>query len=94
MSQDLEQQAPELFALARQLRDRDPRQAVRLRCIRVGIDENGDGGEIIAGAMPDDLGRGEIEIDYTHRLTPQEKAREQPRSAAPAKPQQYRGRPR
>jgi len=94
MSQDLEQQAPELFDLARQLRERDPRQgAVRLRCIRVGIDDNGDGGEVIAGAMPDDLRRGEVEIDYTTRLTPQEKARETMTSGT-LPPPRYRGRAR
>jgi len=94
MSQDLEQQAPELFALARQLRERDPQQgAVRLRCIRVGVDENGDGGQVIAGAIPDDLRRGEIEIDYTTRLTPQEKARQQT-STTTLPPPRYRGRTR
>lgn len=92
MSQDLEQQAPELFALARQLREQAG-GAVRLRCIRVGIDENGDGGEIIAGAMPDDLRPGEVEIDYTTRLTPQEKARETMTSGT-LPPPRYRGRAR
>lgn len=48
---DLEQLAPELFAIARQLRDRGA--TVKIRNIRTGVDEQGDGGTVVAGTMPE-----------------------------------------
>lgn len=81
---DLEQQAPEVFALARELREKHG--AVRLRNIRINVDENGDGGELIAGAWPDEpLLPGEIEVEYD--MTPRNKPDDE--TAQP-----YRGRAR
>lgn len=45
---------PEIFAIAEQCRARDPRPgAVRIRNIRVGVDEQGRGGTLVAGKMPE-----------------------------------------
>lgn len=43
--------APELFAIAEQQREEGG--DVRIRCIRVGVDEDGRGGEVVAGKMPE-----------------------------------------
>lgn len=80
---DLEQQAPELFALARELREQYG--AVRLRNIRINVDDDGEGGDLIAGSWPDEqLRPGEIEVEY--------KMRHRKAEDEPAQP--YRGRTR
>ena len=80
---ELEALAPELFEIARVLRDKHGAGAVRLRCIRVGVDEDGRGGEIAAGKVPaPDPG---ITVDYPMRPRVVE-------DDAPATP--YRGRQR
>ncbi len=89
MSTDLEKMAPGLFAIARGLRDTGA--TVRMRCIRVGVDENGDGGEIVAGAWPEDpLRRGEVEVNYKLRPPVAEEVPDRPAAPAP----RYRGRSR
>ena len=50
---ELRAQFPEIFEVAEYFRAKDPTPgAVRLRCIRVGVDENGEGGTVVAGKVP------------------------------------------